>query len=216
MADRMAEVLGAEVVEPESVDLETLRDYDLVGFGSGMYFTSVDARSRRLLRRLPVVDGVPAFTFFTSDAPQIPLAGYTMPIRKLLASKGFRVLGSFSCRRWDTVGPFGLVGGINKGRPDEHDLHRAAAFVGRLCARVVLSQTASGPMATDERTVLAMVRGLVAEVSPRARPFAVRLDTTFEDLGIGSLEVAELLLRVQDKVGVALPPGCGRFTSARL
>ena len=32
------------------------------------------------------------------------------------------------------------------------------------------------------------------------------LDSTFDNLGIGSLELAELLLRVQDKFGVALPP----------
>ncbi|HWT48027.1 MAG TPA: AMP-binding protein, partial [Mycobacterium sp.] len=32
------------------------------------------------------------------------------------------------------------------------------------------------------------------------------LDSPFDNLGIGSLELAELLLRVQDKFGVALPP----------
>jgi len=63
-------------------------------------------------------------------------------------------------------------------------------------------------MAPDERAgpVLALVRGLVAEVHPHARPPSVTLDSTFDNLGIGSLELAELLLRVQDKFGVALPP----------
>ncbi|MBS4730697.1 AMP-binding protein [Mycobacterium sp. SM1] len=54
-------------------------------------------------------------------------------------------------------------------------------------------------------SVLALVRGLVAEVHPRAAP-PVTLDTAFDDLGIGSLELAELLLRIQDEFGVALPP----------
>ncbi|UXA08927.1 AMP-binding protein [Mycobacterium sp. SMC-2] len=54
--------------------------------------------------------------------------------------------------------------------------------------------------------VLALVRGLVEEVHPQAAPPAVTLDSPFENLGIGSLELAELLLRVQDKFGVALPP----------
>jgi len=63
-------------------------------------------------------------------------------------------------------------------------------------------------MATEERAapVLALVRGLVAEVHPHAMPPSVTLDSTFDNLGIGSLELAELLLRVQDKFGVALPP----------
>ena len=66
VADRMAAVLGADVVEPESVDPEKLRDYDLVGFGSGIYYMAFDARMRRLIGRLPAVEGVRAFTFFTS------------------------------------------------------------------------------------------------------------------------------------------------------
>jgi 1-acyl-sn-glycerol-3-phosphate acyltransferase len=54
--------------------------------------------------------------------------------------------------------------------------------------------------------ILALVRGLVAEVHPHATPPSVTLDSTFDNLGIGSLELAELVLRVQDKFGVALPP----------
>src|SRR5271166_4783666 len=54
--------------------------------------------------------------------------------------------------------------------------------------------------------VLALVRGLVSEVHPHAAPSSVTLDSPFDKLGVGSLELAELLLRVQDKFGVALPP----------
>jgi 1-acyl-sn-glycerol-3-phosphate acyltransferase len=63
-------------------------------------------------------------------------------------------------------------------------------------------------MATEQRAaaILALVRGLVAEVHPHARTPSVTLDSTFDNLGIGSLELAELLLRVQDNFGVALPP----------
>jgi 1-acyl-sn-glycerol-3-phosphate acyltransferase len=63
-------------------------------------------------------------------------------------------------------------------------------------------------MATEERAapVLALVQGLVAEIHPHAPPTSVTLDIPFDDLGIGSLELAELLLRIQDKLGVELPP----------
>jgi len=54
--------------------------------------------------------------------------------------------------------------------------------------------------------ILSLVRGLVAEVHPHAAPSSVTLDSPFDNLGIGSLELAELLLRVQDQFGVALPP----------
>jgi flavodoxin len=143
VADRMAEVLDAQVVEPESVDPEKLCEYDLVGFGSGIYYMSVDARLRKLIRRLPHVCGPRAFTFFTSGAPEVPLLDYNKPVRNQLASKGFEVLDSFSCRKFDTVGPFGLIGGINRGRPNDHDLDRAAAFATCLRERVTRSQAAS-------------------------------------------------------------------------
>ena len=72
-------MLDAEVVAPESVDPETLREYDLVGFGSGIYYMTVDARLRNLIRHLPAVDNVRAFTFFTSGARKIPLMDYNKP-----------------------------------------------------------------------------------------------------------------------------------------
>jgi len=143
VADRMAEVLDAEVVEPESVDPEMLGKYDLVGFGSGIYYMTVDARLRDLIRHLPAVDNVRAFTFFTSGARKIPLMDYNKPVRRRLESKGFEVIGSFSCRGLDTVGPFGFIGGINRGRPNDHDLDRAAAFAADLRERTGESQTAS-------------------------------------------------------------------------
>ena len=143
VAERIAEVLDAEVVQPESVDSETLRQYDLVGFGSGIYFMAVDGGISKLIRRLPRGDGIRAFTFFTSGAREIPLLDYNKPVRTRLEEKGFEVIGSFSCRGFDTVGPFGFIGGINRGRPNDHDLDRAAAFAARLRKRVGSSAAAS-------------------------------------------------------------------------
>ena len=63
-------------------------------------------------------------------------------------------------------------------------------------------------MASEERAarILELVQKLTAEVHPNASRVSVTLDSPFDDLGIGSLELAELLLRVQDAFGVALPP----------
>jgi flavodoxin len=88
VADRMAEVLDAELAEPEAVVPEALHEYDLVGFGSGIYFMTVHPRLWRLVRRLPRVDGTRAFTFFASGGPEAPLVGYSRPIRYQLGSKG--------------------------------------------------------------------------------------------------------------------------------
>lgn len=143
VADRMAEVLSAEVVEPESVDVDQITQYDLVGFGSGIYFMSAHPRLWQLVRRLPHVDGTPAFTFFTSGAAELPLAGYSRPIRWGIDRKGFRLLDSYSCRGWDTVGPLGWLGGVNKGHPNAQDLDAAAAFATRVRNRIQPSEATS-------------------------------------------------------------------------
>ncbi|BBY37301.1 flavodoxin [Mycobacterium mantenii] len=143
VADRMAGALGAEVIAPEAVDPATLRQYDLIGFGSGIYYMNVDTRLQKLIRHLPTVDHIRAFTFYTSGAREVPLFGYHRPLRKRLAAKGFDVIGSYSCRGFDTIGPFGLIGGINRGRPDGRDLERAEGFAARLRRRVESSTAAS-------------------------------------------------------------------------
>jgi flavodoxin len=103
---------------------------------------AVHPRLWKLVRRLPRGEGIRVFTFFTSGGPELPLLGYSRRIHRQLASKGFDVLGSFSCRGLDTVGPLRLIGGVNKGRPNDADLDRAAAFATQLRERVEHSQSA--------------------------------------------------------------------------
>lgn len=58
----------------------------------------------------------------------------------------------------------------------------------------------------DAALVLELVKSLIAEVHPRATRTTVSLDRTFEeDLGLGSLELVELLVRAEDAFEVALP-----------
>ncbi len=144
VADRMAEALNAEVVEPEAVDVGSLGQYDLVGFGSGIYFAAVHPRLWDLAGRLPKEPNrhPRAFTFFTSGGPSLPLLDYGAPIRRRLESRGFDVLDSFSCRGLDKVGPLRFIGGVNKGRPNDRDLQRAAEFASRLRARVETERAA--------------------------------------------------------------------------
>ncbi len=132
VADRIAEVLQADVVTPDDVDADTIADYDVVGFGSGIYFMAVHPSLLQLIRGLPQISGVSAFTFFTSGSRELPVFRYSSTIRRELAAKGFKDLGSFSCRGFDAVGPLRFVGGVNKGRPNADDLDKAAAFASKV------------------------------------------------------------------------------------
>ena len=49
-------------------------------------------------------------------------------LREKLEPKGFTVAGDFNCGGFDTYGLLKIVGGIQKGHPDEEDLKQAEAF----------------------------------------------------------------------------------------
>lgn len=137
VADAMAEVLGADVVAPDDVDLRRLADYDLIGLGSGIYMMSFHASIRDLVRRLPAGDGRRMFVFCTSGSAEPPLVRYISRLADEIAQKGYEVVGTFSCRGFDNWFPLRLVGGLNRGRPNDDDLASARAFASGLASRGV-------------------------------------------------------------------------------
>ena len=52
----------------------------------------------------------------------------TKAIEEVVKGRSAQVVGQFGCKGYDTFGPFKLVGGICKGRPDENDLNSACHF----------------------------------------------------------------------------------------
>ena len=49
-------------------------------------------------------------------------------MKTILEEKHADLIGTFSCKGYDTFGPFKLVGGIGKGRPNAKDLAAAVDF----------------------------------------------------------------------------------------
>ena len=140
VADAMAQVLDTDVVDPGEVDDDMLAGADLVGVGSGIYAMDFHHRIRTFVRRLPEVQGQPAFVYWTSGGPEPPLWRYSDRLADRLETKGFRVIDSFSCRGWRVWLPFRLVPGLDRGQPNDADLERARQFATELRARV--SETA--------------------------------------------------------------------------
>ncbi|MEV6769565.1 flavodoxin family protein [Nocardia sp. NPDC051030] len=136
VAEVIGEVLGARVVAPEEVDPAGLADYDLVGFGSGIFNGSFHVGLREFVKGLPVGQQRKAFVFATSGFPEFPFRPFTRPLVRLLGQKGFEVVDTFSCRALDTLAPFKLVGGVRKGRPNAADLADARAFAENLRTRI--------------------------------------------------------------------------------
>lgn len=137
VADGMARVLEAEVMEPEKVNLNGLEKYDLLGFGSGIYSEQHHETILDLVDKLPEVENKKAFIFSTCGAPKIAMSDEYVRkthsrLKEKLQYKGYDIVDEFGCRGWNTNSFLKLFGGINKGKPDEEDLRKAEKFVNNM------------------------------------------------------------------------------------
>jgi hypothetical protein len=70
--------------------------------------------------------------FSTHGGPELPFLPYSRRLADELERKGFEIVGAFSSLGYDTWLPLRLIGGLNRGRPDEADLARARSFAATL------------------------------------------------------------------------------------
>lgn len=129
IAKEISDAINADLMElggGRKIDIER---YDLIGFGSGIYFGKHHKELLEFIDGLPTCKGKKAFIFSTSAFGKIPLIlDFDRSIRKRLKKKGFVVLGSFSCRGYTKHSVFSLFGGIWKERPSVKDRERARLF----------------------------------------------------------------------------------------
>jgi len=133
IAHTCAKVLGAEVKTPQQVNPKEIVEYDLVGFGSGIYSATFDPSVLDLADRLQNTAGKKAFLFSTYGAPGFVanrefIEKNHRQIREKLQAKGYTIIGEFGCAGWNTNSFLRYFGGLNKGRPDANDLQNAEAF----------------------------------------------------------------------------------------
>ncbi len=129
IAKKMANILEAKLLTPDEADTNTFKEYDLIGFGSGIYHRKFHENLLNFIDGLPVLKNKKAFIFSTSGGLWLPCVNdFNRKIKEKLTEKGFDILGEFSYRGFNTYGPFRYIGGINKGRPDEKDFKKAEKF----------------------------------------------------------------------------------------
>jgi flavodoxin len=140
VADAIASATSGIVLEPGATAHEAARDGALLGLGSGIFFGSHHNDLLAFAQSLPEKVSRAAFLFSTSGT------GYEMPrklgrdyhrkLRAILESKGYKMVGEFACKGFDTYGPWGKLGGIARGHPDATDVERARLFAASLMQRV--------------------------------------------------------------------------------
>lgn len=128
VAEAIAGTLGAKLATPGEVDVNGLGEYDLIGFGSGIFYGRYHQSLLALIDRLPSMNKK-AFLFHTCGWETGDIFyKYTREVCGKLEQKGFTIIGKFSCPGWDTIPAVAWFGGIKKGRPNKSDLEKARAF----------------------------------------------------------------------------------------
>jgi flavodoxin len=125
IAEAMSETVPMTIIDINDAQKYDFRDYDIIGFGSGIYYGKHDKRLFELADTL-TEDKSYAFVFSTSgmgaDKDNRALA-------ESLERKNKIILGSFACKGLYKYFIFKLIGGKNKGHPDKNDLKNAQNFI---------------------------------------------------------------------------------------
>ena len=128
----MAEEGDVDLIDVTLRQSVRLEEYDCIGFASGIYAfefqKSVVAFARQYLPQ-----GKPVFFVYTYGGAK---GSGAKAVAEAAREKNCPILGEFSCKGYDTFGPFKLVGGIAKGRPNGRDLEKAREFYRGLQAQM--------------------------------------------------------------------------------
>ncbi len=129
VAGAMAGVTGAVISSPAETRAEELSQYDLVGFGAGIDSGKHYQPLLDFAQSLPAVSGKKCFVFSTSAVQgERKVKKDHAALREILQSKGYRVVGEFSCKGYNTNSFLKYLGGMNKDRPNEEDIRNAGMF----------------------------------------------------------------------------------------
>ncbi|UTC83776.1 flavodoxin family protein [Treponema denticola] len=102
--------------------------YEAIGFASGIYYLKFAKSVDKLFEQALVGSVQKLFFIYTAGAVN---AGFEKTLRKKTEQSGKICMGIFGCKGFDTFGPLKLIGGLNKGRPNEDDFKNAIDFFGK-------------------------------------------------------------------------------------
>lgn len=124
LLDAIAAQGDVTLIDAAAVQSADLAPYELVGLASGIYYQKYHQSVMKFAQQnLPRDKKV--FLVYTYGVKR---PGYANAIAETIRGKGGDLLGEYGCLGFDTFGPFKLIGGIAKGRPNEGDVAGAVSF----------------------------------------------------------------------------------------
>lgn len=116
------------LIDTTKVVMKDLQNFDLIGIASGIYFGNFHKSVLKFASdNLPEHKNI--FFLYSCGSPR---SNYTNKIQKIVDEKKCAVLGTYFCLGFDTFGPLKIIGGTQKGHPDEKEISDAVDFVFKL------------------------------------------------------------------------------------
>ncbi len=140
VAKTLAKTLKADLINLTEIKKRkkiSIKKYDLIGFGSGIYHGRHHPKLFQLIDQLKDVNNKKAFIFSTSGAPPILSFIQHRFLKKKLIEKGFKIVKEICLPGWDTYGLLKFFGGIYRNRPNKKDLNKARKFAELLLKKYV-------------------------------------------------------------------------------
>jgi flavodoxin len=122
VVEAIAKECEVELIDATQVKEKDLSGFDAVGFASGIYYSKFH-QSVLNFAAVNLHQNTEVFYICTNGGN----ASFKS-IESITKSKNAVEIGRFSCKGYDTFGPFKLIGGLAKGHPDDEDLANAVAF----------------------------------------------------------------------------------------
>lgn len=150
IAESIAATLSADLIAIETkISDFDLSQYDLIGIGSAIHFGQHAIRLQRFVSALPL-QGKNIFIFSTRCRPF--LGNYHRTLKNIIKQKKANLVDEFSCVGFDRTGPWVLINGYNKNRPNTNDLFKARLFAEKLqCKLHPLSSVITSSTATESK-----------------------------------------------------------------
>lgn len=127
----LASRINADLVNLKGAGEVSIDNYNLIGFGSGVYRESMSPQLFSFVEKLSL-KGKQVFVFSTSGAG---MKFYNKKLINLLESKGAVCKGSFACkgsfvsRDFTDKRIFEVLGRFAEGHPNDNDFRKAERFI---------------------------------------------------------------------------------------
>lgn len=133
IASAIGEGLDADVRQLSEINQAEINSFKLIGFGAGIDSGKHYGPMLEFAQNLPNTKEQKTFIFSTSAIiNNNKIKKDHTALRNILEDKGYKVIGEFACKGYNTNSFLKFIGGMNRNHPNEEDLNNAKRFAATL------------------------------------------------------------------------------------